>query len=116
MKINITKENLKDVGTAGLKVGKAIIIEGTKAVAWNGAMNVMKASFKDGDDGVKGLTVDKFLGKGKKSKKTKIVKSIFKRKKKEDIDVPDVTVSNVADDTIIEVVEEVTVEVVEKEA
>lgn len=81
MKINITKEQVKVVGQAGLKIGKAIIVEGTKAVAIKGATAAITASFER-PEGVKSLTLDDVLDGGKK-KKNKKKKGLFGRKKEE---------------------------------
>lgn len=79
--MEFNKETLKVVGKAGLKVGKAIIIEGTKAVAVKGVTAIIMDGFS-----VKDMTVDKFISGGKvdgtEPKKEK--KGFFKRKKKED--------------------------------
>ena len=79
--MEFNKETLTVVGKAGLKVGKAIIIEGTKAVAVKGVTAIIMDGFS-----VKDMTVDKFVsgGKVKEPKEPKEKKAFFKRKKKED--------------------------------
>ena len=78
MNINISKETLKTVGDAGLRIGKRVILEGSKAVILKGAMTTLEASFDKGVNGVKGLTLGKLLGEDK----VKTKKSLFKRKEK----------------------------------
>ena len=78
MKVNISKETLKTVGDASLRIGKRVLIEGSKAVILKGAVTTLEASFDKGVDGVKGLTLGKLLGEDKAAKK----KGLFKRKEK----------------------------------
>lgn len=91
MKINISKEQLVGLGKAGLKVGKAIIIEGTKAVAVKSVTAVIMEGFDNGSEGIKNLSVDKLVSGGKvKEDKPKKEGGLFKRRKKkeEEIDGP----------------------------
>lgn len=83
MNIKVTKAGLKTVGEVSLKVGKSIVVEGTKAVAGKAAYNVVAASFDKKHGGVKALTVDKVLGTDKK-KKFGIKGNLFKKKHKEE--------------------------------
>lgn len=78
MNLNINKDVLKGIGNVGLKLGKAIVIEGTKAVVLNAAATAIKTSFEDGLDGVKNLSFDDYI-EGKKEKKAK-KKGLFKAK------------------------------------
>lgn len=86
MKLQFNKETMKDLGNAGLKIGKSIIVEGTKAVLVKGTVAVITTSFEEGANGVKSLTLDKMLGNDKK----KETKSLFKRKKKVEVEIVDV--------------------------
>lgn len=90
MKINLNKEQMVSIGTAGLKVGKAIIIEGTKAVFVKGLTTVVMEGLDNGTDGIKKLTLDNVIGK-KKSKNDsegKVEKKgFFKRKKGKETEV-----------------------------
>lgn len=79
MKFNITEEQLKGFGKVGLRVGKAIVVEGTKAVLLKGTAAAINASFENGIDGVKNLTLDDVLKDTKESKKKK--KGLFGKKK-----------------------------------
>jgi hypothetical protein len=80
MNLNINKDVLKGIGNVGLKLGKAIVIEGTKAVILNAAATAIKTSFDEGLEGVKNLSFDEYI-EGKKDKKLK-KKGIFKAKVK----------------------------------
>lgn len=80
MNININKEVLQKAGEVSLRVGKRIIIEGTKAVVLKGTIATMEAKFEGKD-----VTLDVVLGdEKKKAKKEK--KSLFKRKKKVEVE------------------------------
>ena len=90
MEFKVNKEQLKVLGKATLKVGKSIIIEGTKAVAVKSMTNVIMEGFDNGVDGVKKLSLDNVLGTKKKGEvdseePVKEKKSLFKRKKKGEI-------------------------------
>lgn len=76
MNININKEVLQKAGEVGLKIGKRIVIEGTKAVILKGTASVIEAKFEGKD-----VTLDTVLGEDKKQEK-KVKKSLFKKKKK----------------------------------
>lgn len=83
MKFNITKEQLEGYGKIGLKIGKSIIVEGTKTLALKGAAAVITTSFEEGFGNVKTLTLDEVLKGGKdKTKKT-----LFKQTIEEIIEV-----------------------------
>jgi urocanate hydratase len=82
MNIKIDKAMMMGAGRMAGKLGKTIVIEGTKAVILNAAATTIKTSFDDGFEGVKGLSFDDLLdGTDKKDKKKKKV-SLFGRKKK----------------------------------
>jgi hypothetical protein len=72
MEFKVNKDMLKGIGNVGLKLGKTIVIEGTKAVILNAAATTIKTSFDEGFAGVKDLTFDELLdGKDKKKKSAK---------------------------------------------
>lgn len=112
MKINVSKEQMKEIGKAGLKIGKAIVIEGTKAVAVKGATAAIMAGFDNGTEGIKNLELDTVLGNKKKDKESK---GFFKRKKKEveieeiievDAEIVEVAEELLSDENVAEVVKE----------
>lgn len=80
MEFNINKDVLKGIGNVGLKLGKAIVIEGTKAVILNAAATAIKTSFDEGLDGVKNLTFDDYI-EGKDKKKKSVKGGLFGKKK-----------------------------------
>jgi hypothetical protein len=71
MNIKFDKELLKGIGNVSLKLGKTIVIEGTKAVILNAAATTIKTSFDEGFEGVKNLKFDDLLDGKDKKKKTK---------------------------------------------
>lgn len=75
MNINIDKERLQNIGKAGLKIGKHILIEGTIAVTAKGVTQGLRIAVDDGIDGVKRMDVDQFLGI-KNNKKAKTFKEV----------------------------------------
>lgn len=82
--MKITQEGLKTVGEAGLKIGKQIVIEGTKAVIMKGAFATVETGLEKGLSGIKGMTLDKFLtideeSKLKREAKAKAKKAFFKK-------------------------------------
>jgi hypothetical protein len=80
MKITFKKEHLETVGKGAVKVGKAIVWEGTKAVAKNSGMAVISQAFsKKGE--IKDLTLDDYLAGGKKKASKKGLSLLFKKKK-----------------------------------
>lgn len=56
MEFNINKEQLKGFGKVGLKLGKAVIIEGIKGLALKGAMVGINTAFSGGK--IKSITLD----------------------------------------------------------
>lgn len=84
------EEQLKGIAKAGLRLGKAVVIEGTKAVILKGAVVAINASFDSGLEGVKSLTLGDVL-----KDEDKESKGLFRRKKKvADIEVDtEVTIS-----------------------
>lgn len=79
----MNKEVLAAVGTGAGKIGKAILVEGTKAVALNTAQAVIKQSFDGGFGSVTDLELDELLKGGKKKEPKKAMFS-FKKKGTED--------------------------------
>lgn len=77
MKITVNKEQMAVVGKAGLKIGKAIIIEGTKAVVGKGVMNVAIVGLEKGKGGIKNMSLDDVIGKKQKVG----FKELFKKRK-----------------------------------
>lgn len=82
MKMNFNSEQLKGLGNVGLKIGKKILVEGTKAVVLNGAQAIILTSFENGVGGIKDLKLDEILN-GKK----KLAKTVFKKTEKEVVEV-----------------------------
>lgn len=83
--LKLNKEQLVEIGKGAGKIGKAIVIEGTKAVALKSAAAVITQGFDEGFGNVKNLSMDDMLAGGKKkneAKKNK--KSLFSFKKKDE--------------------------------
>lgn len=78
--LKLDKEQLVAIGKGAGKIGKAIIVEGTKAVALKGATAVITQSFDQGIGGVKELGLDDMLNGGKKKKPKKSLFSFNKKK------------------------------------
>lgn len=86
MEFKVNKEMLMGGLTVAKKLGKAIVIEGTKAVVLNAAATAIKTSFDEGFEGVKNLTFDEYIeGKDKKKKAKKV--NIFGKKNKDEEEV-----------------------------
>ena len=79
MEIRVNKEMVKSIGNVTGKLGKKIVIEGTKAVVLNAAATAIKTSFDEGFAGVKDLSFDDYLD-GKDKKKAKKTKFFAKKK------------------------------------
>lgn len=69
MNFNINKEQLKGIGSIAGRIGKSIVIEGTKALILKGAAVAITTSFEEGLGGVKNITLDDVLD-GKKKDRT----------------------------------------------
>ena len=69
--IKLNKEQFKEIGKGVGKIGKAILIEGTIAVASNSVMAVVTKTLHDGPSGVKEMGLDDFINKKKKKKSKK---------------------------------------------
>ena len=67
--LKVNKEQLQEVGKGAGKIGKAIIVEGMKAVALKGATAVITQSFDGGLGSVTDLGLDDVLKGGKKKPK-----------------------------------------------
>lgn len=79
MKIELNTEMMKNVGNAGLKLGKHILIEGTKAVAIKAAAKAINVGFEEGFESVKHLSLDEVLESNKKGK-SKPKRKLFGKK------------------------------------
>ena len=100
MKLQINEAQLKGIGQVGLRIGKSIVVEGTKAVLLKGAAVAINASFDKGIEGVKDLTLDDLLKDKKKvESKPKKKLGLFGRKKKE---VEDMTLDEIIDEAVEE--------------
>jgi hypothetical protein len=90
---------VKAIGIVGLKIGKAVVIEGVKAVMLNAAASTITSSFEDGFDGVKKLKLNEFLhGRDKLNKK-----KLFKRKNKKQKEGFKATILNADGSTVADV-------------
>lgn len=107
MKVELSKETMKNIGEAGLKLGKNIVIEGTKAVALKAAAKAINVGFEQGIDGVKNIKLDDVLNSSKSGRDKKPKKKWFA--KKEDL-VEDLIEEIVADPEAANDVVEVVVE------
>lgn len=77
MNFKLDKEQIKGLGKTGLKLGKSIIVEGTKAVAIKAAAKVITTGFEDGFGAIKDIKLDDVIGKKeKKIVKTKTVEVV----------------------------------------
>lgn len=81
----LDKEQVMEIGKGAKKIGKAIIVEGTKAVALKSAAAFITQSFDEGIGSVKKLDLDDVL-KGGKKKKPKAALFSFKKKKDEGLE------------------------------
>lgn len=99
MKITVNKEQMVTIGKAGLKIGKTVIIEGTKTVLAKGAVTMISEGLDNGIDGIKKLSLDDLLGKKEQEEKKEKRKRLFGRKKKVKVDEEQLT------ETLTEVVE-----------
>lgn len=87
--MKITEENLRSVGKVGLRLGKAVVIEGIKAVTLKATAKAITTGFEDGVGAIKDLSLDDVLGDEKPKERL----TIFKRKDKTKVDIiePEVT-------------------------
>lgn len=103
--LKMDKEQFVAIGKGAGKIGKAIIVEGSKAVLLNSTKAIITQSFNKGSGGVKELELDDLLNGGKKKPK----KALFSFKKKKDE-----TEDTLETEVEIETVEAEIVEPVEK--
>jgi hypothetical protein len=103
--LKVSKEQLKEIGKGAGKIGKAIVIEGTKAVALKGAAAVITQSFDEGLGGVKELKLDDMLNGGKKKKKPKKALFAFKKNKDEAIEAVVETAEAATEEVEVEVID-----------
>lgn len=110
------KETWIGIGNGAMKIGKSILIEGTKMTALKGAKSVITTSFDKGLGGVKEMKLDDYLGiEEVKAKDTKPKKKLFGFKKKDGTgEVLEEIGTVVETDTIGEVIPEVDVEIIDK--
>ena len=101
--LKMDKEQLKSIGNAGLRIGKAIVIEGTKALVVKTAVKAINTGFEGGKDGIKGLTLDDVVGK-KKDKEDKPKKKWFSKKKDEVEELIEEVTEDVVDEDDVEVI------------
>ncbi len=80
MNIKLDGEQFKKIGSTGLKIGKAIVFEGTKALVVKAAVKSINTGFENGVDGIKNLTLDDVIGKKEKTDEPK--KKWFSKKEK----------------------------------
>lgn len=80
MKFN--QEMAKTLGQAGLKIGKTIIVEGTKSVVLKTAVATITTTFDEGFGAIKDLKLDDYLRGGKE----KPTKGLFNKKRKKEKD------------------------------
>lgn len=83
LNMNVNKEQLKEIGNAGLRIGKFIVVEGTKALVLKTAAVSITTSFEKGVGGVKSIGLDDIVGE-KKDKSNK--KKWFSKKKKDEVE------------------------------
>lgn len=114
MKFNIKmdKEQLVAIGKGAGKIGKAIIVEGTKAVALKGATAVITQSFDKGTGSIKELELDDLLNGGKKKKPKKALFSFKKKKDETEVTLESEVAVETVDTEEAEVVEAELVETV----
>lgn len=82
MNVKVNKETMVSLGNAGLKLGKHIFIEGSKAVALKAAARAINVGFEEGFDSVKKITLDDVVNSDMRGKlsKTKSKKKRFGKK------------------------------------
>ena len=100
MKIEMNKDVLVELGKGAGKIGKSIIVEGTKAVVLKSTAAVITQAFEGGFGSVNELDLDDMLKGGKKNK-TKGKLFSFKAKKDEGTVEAEVDVEVEEDEVII---------------
>lgn len=61
-------QQIKGIGKVGLRIGKAIVIQGTQAVIMNATAKAFTTAYSEGIDAVKNLKFGDYLGENKKKK------------------------------------------------
>lgn len=105
MKIQISKETMVNAGNAGLKLGKHILIEGTKAVAIKAAAKAINVGFEEGFDSVKSLTLDEVLESNKKGKSKPKRKMFGKKEEVVDELIEEIVLEPETAEEVVEVTE-----------
>lgn len=82
--LKVSKDQMVNIGKGAGKLGKQIVVEGTKAVALKGVAAVITQSFDEGFGSIKELKFDDVIKGGKKKNKPpKVKKKLFNKKKDE---------------------------------
>lgn len=84
--LKLDKEVAVEIGKGASKIGKAILVEGTKAVALKSANAVITQVFDREAGPVSDLKLDDYLKGGKKKNKPKAALFSFKKKKGESVE------------------------------
>lgn len=69
-------DQVKGIGKIGLKIGKTIVIDGTKSVMVKGAVVAITVGFEEGFNNVKNIKLDEIL----KGKRDEIKDKVFAKK------------------------------------
>jgi hypothetical protein len=83
MKIELNKETIKVFGETGLKIGKHIVIEGTKVIALKAAQRAINVGFDQGFGSIKDITVDEVLESDFRGRTKQPKKKFFSKTKQE---------------------------------
>lgn len=83
MKIELNKDTMKVFGETGLKLGKHIVIEGTKVIALKAAQRAINVGFEQGFGSIKNITVDDVLESDFRGRNKPAKKKRFGKKKEE---------------------------------
>jgi len=62
---NVDKEKLKVVGKTTVRIGKAIVIEGSKGLLKNALLTALDKSYKGGMSSIKDIRLDDVIGEEK---------------------------------------------------
>ena len=104
--LKVNKDQLKAIGNGAGKIGKSIIVEGSKAVALKGASAVISQGFDEGFGKVKELELDDMLAGGKKKrikleeKKANKKPFSFRKKKADETEELEVEIEAVDEDVL----------------
>lgn len=111
LNLKMDKEQLKMIGSTGLRIGKAIVVEGTKALVLKTAAKAITTSFEDGFSGVKQLGLDDVLGK----KEDKPKKKWFSKKKNDAEEVLEEISSTIDTDKVVGIkINDADIEIIDK--